>query len=336
MAICGLCSPLDDYGLSVHCPLDNGRHTLEPKCSIGALVVLPLEILFDVLVRLDLKTLTDFRRVNQRAMEVVDSTPEYKAIVTNVPNFLRVILGLKTGPWISCQLLNDKFLDSRCEYCNDIGGYLYLLTCRRVCFICYQKKKYQFCPVDWYEAERHYGIWVDEDTMIAESIYDGNRILVPHMTVPKRFGLEYQEPSDLCYLDHNSLLSVASDPYVYFIYPEDSDSDEPVRMYNWYSENMIRRFKSSEVHLFKDLQDHECSAQQVLATIRAPWWNQTEKCVEWGFHCRACQDPISYPKYGMRLFTAATFGEHIKELGGIRKCHGQPSPHDYSHEGTCE
>lgn len=50
------------------CPLDNGQHRREPEHGLGLLERLPLELVDDILYKLDLRTLTDFRRVNARAM----------------------------------------------------------------------------------------------------------------------------------------------------------------------------------------------------------------------------------------------------------------------------
>lgn len=59
------------------CCLDNGRHRPIPKYALGALEQLPLEIIHMVLIQLDIRSLTDFRHVNQRALQVVDSIPQY-------------------------------------------------------------------------------------------------------------------------------------------------------------------------------------------------------------------------------------------------------------------
>lgn len=41
---------LGDIDLSLHCPLDNGRHAIQPMQSLGRLSLLPLETLTDVLL----------------------------------------------------------------------------------------------------------------------------------------------------------------------------------------------------------------------------------------------------------------------------------------------
>ena len=156
---------LSDQNLSHHCPLDNGRHTLKPIYGLGALEGMPVELLFTTLVKLDVMTLTDFRRVNQRAMEVVDSMVEYNTVSTHAPDILRCILSIKTGRWITCQLLYDTFCLRPCEYCGDFGGYLYLLTCKRVCFLCFtDEKKSALYPMDRLIAQGRFRLAKAPDT----------------------------------------------------------------------------------------------------------------------------------------------------------------------------
>lgn len=75
---------LDDAQLVTRCPLDNGRYidaSIPVRYSVGQLDQLPAELLIQVLLYTDLPSLTRLRRVNRRAMELVDSVPQYAAII---------------------------------------------------------------------------------------------------------------------------------------------------------------------------------------------------------------------------------------------------------------
>lgn len=152
---------LEDYTLDDNtenaCPLDNGRHHLEPKYALGTLEKLPLEILNMVLVHLDVRSLTDFRRVNQRAMQAVDFLPQYKAVFAHAPALLRGLLSIGTGKLISCRLLHEKLCTAECDSCGDFGGYIYLITCRRVCFLCFTWKT-DYRPLLRADALRKFGL----------------------------------------------------------------------------------------------------------------------------------------------------------------------------------
>lgn len=148
---------LNDNNLEQACPLDNGRHVIDQDHDLGVLEKLPLELLHSILVGIDIRSLTDFRRVNKRAMQVVDSISAYQSILRHSPASIRGILSTGIGSHISCQRLIDALNEPRCESCGDFGGYIYLLTCRRVCFLCFYEKQDYF-PLLISEAERKYGV----------------------------------------------------------------------------------------------------------------------------------------------------------------------------------
>lgn len=75
---------LDDAQLVARCPLDNGRCSVASTpahYSAGKLDQLPAELLIQALLYTDVPSLTCFRRVNRRAMQLVDSVPQYAAII---------------------------------------------------------------------------------------------------------------------------------------------------------------------------------------------------------------------------------------------------------------
>jgi len=133
----GLKLTLDGAGLETRCPLDNGRHTTRARYSLGQLDDLPSEIITAILLSLDLVTLTTFRRVNNRAMELVDSLTEYTKVIKHCPNVLRAILCLGATSF-DLKRLHSTLSSSRCAACHDgFGNYLYLITCERVCYPCF-------------------------------------------------------------------------------------------------------------------------------------------------------------------------------------------------------
>jgi hypothetical protein len=109
--------------------------------DLGNLRSLPVELLHEISGSVDICALTHFRCVNKRAVELVDSLPEYKAIALYAPNALLGILSIRTGQWITCQTLYDKLCTPHCEKCGHFGGHLYLITCRRVCYSCFTEDK---------------------------------------------------------------------------------------------------------------------------------------------------------------------------------------------------
>lgn len=70
------------------CPLDNGRHdfSIQPDSPDLGRLALPLELMEVILKHLDIPSLTTFRRVSKRAMDMVDSTSEYKEVFSKAPH----------------------------------------------------------------------------------------------------------------------------------------------------------------------------------------------------------------------------------------------------------
>ena len=133
--------------------LDNGRHVIVPKRSVGQLDLLPVELINQVLGMLDIPTLTTFRRVNQRAMHLVDSLPTYRRLWTFCPDVLRAIISINAASF-ACETLFEALTRGKCESCNHLGDYLYLITCRRVCYSCFTSRK-EYFPVSLTLAARH-------------------------------------------------------------------------------------------------------------------------------------------------------------------------------------
>ncbi|KFA48378.1 hypothetical protein S40293_04477 [Stachybotrys chartarum IBT 40293] len=85
---------LDDADLESRCPLDNGRHVARSRHSAGRPGMLPLEILTNILLELDIPSLTVLRCLNHRAMDLVDSLYQYASIFKHCPDVLRAIISI--------------------------------------------------------------------------------------------------------------------------------------------------------------------------------------------------------------------------------------------------
>ena len=148
---------LDDKLSSFPSQPKRDHFRLPPRTNAGTLDTLPVEVLEDVLSQLDLRTLMDFRRVNKRATDLIDFLTPYKAITTHASNAIRGAFRIGTAKWITCRTLYEKLCTRGCEQCGDYGGYLYLLTCKRVCFICLSEDKL-YLPLQRRHASRRFGL----------------------------------------------------------------------------------------------------------------------------------------------------------------------------------
>ena len=148
---------LDDAQLETRCPLDNGRHDCTPistSFSTNQLDRLPLELLIEVLLQLDIPSLTRFRSLNRCAMKLVNSIHQYTAIIEHCSDIIRAILSIQADAF-DCSTLYRTLCTGRCFTCSRFGNYLYLIDCRRVCYFCFTERA-EYFPLTSREASKFF------------------------------------------------------------------------------------------------------------------------------------------------------------------------------------
>ncbi|KAL4905246.1 hypothetical protein BDW74DRAFT_178251 [Aspergillus multicolor] len=312
-------SKLHDHTLDDNetlCALDNGRHHPAPDATLGALDTLPLELLNMLLTLLDIRSLTDFRRVNQRAMQVVNSIPQYRTITEHAPTSLRAMLSIGTGRWISSQDLYNKLYTAECDICGDFGGYLYLLTCRRVCFCFTQDPAY--LPLWRADAARKFGL--------SREYLAG----IPAMkTIPGFYSpRELKVQTRITLLDHDSALragvAVHGSVGAMGRYVSEVSSEEIER----YRERALQHSAGAgsaspdptprQPRVEDEFDGYESNPKRFVAVVRAPVLKAQagSRMPEWGFHCVACKGHhYGRPLHWRRLYTEESFRDHLDECG---------------------
>ena len=305
---------LDQNDLAYRCPLDNGRHTTNPEADLGELALLPPELLHRLLRQLDIQSLTDLRRVNQQAMILVDSVPEYRVIVTHAPNALRGMLCLGSARSNSCYDLYQKLCTAECDTCGDFGGYLYLITCRRVCFTCLSDEV-SYLPLRKADVIRDCGI---------ESKHLGS---IPHVrSRPGRYS-----PNSKIYRKSVTLYDRdASYRAAISIYGTEGNvkgaiarkiderfNDFHAKQSTYESGGRLgrkpRRPRTEEVWDATSGNPH-----RFLAVVGAPHYDVHTRRATDGFYCRGCRDEHVGPDlHWRRRFTIETFERHWARFGAI-------------------
>lgn len=126
---------LDHNHLHLRCPLDNGRHDISNSTqTLGALEGFPAEAMSFILRELDVGSLTNFRAVNKRAMQLVNGVPEYMRMIRECPNVIRAVLSTR-APY-SLDKIYATLSEWQCMACFRFGEYFYLVKCERVCYHC--------------------------------------------------------------------------------------------------------------------------------------------------------------------------------------------------------
>ncbi|ESZ89742.1 hypothetical protein SBOR_9869 [Sclerotinia borealis F-4128] len=128
--------------LQRYCPLDNGLlrpHAAKIPASIsdiGSFKALPLEIIHLIFNLLDLRCLTDFRAVSWRARTLVDSVPEYNALVKHSPDALRALISTRIAVYFTAQDIFEALCTQFCAGCGQFGPFLDMFTAQRYCINC--------------------------------------------------------------------------------------------------------------------------------------------------------------------------------------------------------
>ncbi|KAL3475873.1 hypothetical protein BJX99DRAFT_228774 [Aspergillus californicus] len=260
-----------------------------------------------VLTQLDLRSLSVFRRVNHRAMQAVDSIPQFKTITKHAIDVLRGILAIDSGWWISCQHLYNKLCTANCDKCGDFAGFLYL------CFT----KTPDFLPLSRPDAVRNFGL------------RPGDLVNVPAMqTVPGRYS--YRGPKmnhRLTLFDHNAARQVGI-----------SVHDTADRMEQYASEMTSRKLERYQTRRLQqgtgagksttrrprtegEFDGFWSNPKRFMAIVRAPFFDSRTGSLERGFHCAACNacksDQEKPPFHWMRKFSEESFKDHITQCGEI-------------------
>ncbi|KAI5465235.1 hypothetical protein BGZ63DRAFT_478851 [Mariannaea sp. PMI_226] len=284
-----------------------------PSASLGDLGRLPSEILQEILIQTDLQSLLHFRISNGRALEFVDSIPKFKAITSYARNALQGIISIKTGSWITSRTLFEKLCTPDCEECGDFGAYLYLITCKRVCFLCLTQDK-QYLPLRTRQASQKFGLEIETIKAlpcmrVIPGIYSPNEKRAKSSVL-----VDYQSAQDAGISRYGSLITMHE--YVADVEAKRLDAYERALEAQLHRPNTRRRQGPRATDSFDG---HSGNPFRFVAIVRVPWLNRASKeMVEWGFHCVGCSKSSCPPLHYRRKFTVASFDDHIKQCGDIK------------------
>src|SRR3569833_2319224 len=107
--------------------------------GLGPLDRLPLELLHDVLQRLDMRSLFIFRQTSLRSRQAVDSLKQYQAAASHGLNLFCALLRTRLATGVSLLDFYYALCTKDCTFCGEFGGFMSLLTWNRCCFKCLQE-----------------------------------------------------------------------------------------------------------------------------------------------------------------------------------------------------
>jgi len=316
---------LDDARLEARCPLDNSQqcHRLVTRpqycrCSLGQLGVLPLEILTKVLLALDLPTLTtSFRSVNSRAMNLVDnSLHQYRRVVKYCPDILRAIISINARSF-DCTTLYKALSTEKCESCYQrFGAYLYLITCKRVCYFCLMSGV-EYLPLSVAHVSGYTGL-------SGQELLEGENWKIPCIySLPGRYG-PYAAVSI-----HRKWLF---DRQAVFDYAASSPTT-PASM----SGAREKEKENDGVGILHGQADDNANAdtntsfsgttaremRRYASIISAPFFDSTGQSADWGFYCHICDRDYDYDtsilpeSHWKNKYAKEEFIDHLKKQHDI-------------------
>jgi len=281
-----------------------------PEFDLAILDRLPLELIQMCVAHLDLETLLEFRKVNRRAKQVVNSTAEYKRIVQHAPAVIQAILSIGMGSWISCADIYQQLRTPECQKCGDFGGYFYILGCQRVCFLCFTGHE-DFHPLNTIRAEWKFGL-TKQSVAALPRMTTVTGIYTP-MHRPRQYSLEFVDPAT-AHLQgiklHGS--QSAMDLYV-------AKKQKKLEKRREARRGRLKPLSSQYAldRMLQTLDEKSANPLRFVAIVCFPWLNAATGKSERGRWCIACRHLRTRPTHFQRRFSIEMFQEHLKECGAI-------------------
>ncbi|KPM45628.1 hypothetical protein AK830_g959 [Neonectria ditissima] len=128
-----------------------------PTSKASNLERLPVETLNGIISNCDIAAIDQIKAVNRRLFELVNNHPQFKVVNEQAHDTLRSIRAVKNSHAITLQTLFETLCASQCEDCQDFGGYMHLITFRRVCWRCLMQKD-EYSPMREMDAVKEFGL----------------------------------------------------------------------------------------------------------------------------------------------------------------------------------
>ncbi|KAF4986337.1 hypothetical protein FDECE_15998 [Fusarium decemcellulare] len=278
-----------------------------PSTTICPLDAFPPEIIQDILPRLDLRSLINFRLANRRTAEIARSLPQFNAVFTHARHALRHLFAIRAARHVTCATLYEKLCTAECEDCGDFGGYLYLITCKRICFSCCTQNPV-YLPIrsntarDQLELHRSTAKIFPQMRVVpgvyspVKEKFTGGIDIVDQMSALSAYVEQYCEPgySIQDYGMHHR--KVPAGIYVELTPP----GPVPPQPQN--------------IHIFFSPLSEQAA---YVALSRVPWLDREAQEAEWGFHCVGCSRCSKHPLHYRRQYSTRSFLSHLEECGEV-------------------
>lgn len=302
--------------------------------SCGLFDMFPPEIVHQIFRQIDLNSLMAFRTASKKAYKIVEDLPPFVDITTHAPIAIRAIIAVDAGGSISCDSLVSQLCSRYCKECGDLGCFLYIPTCKRICFPCLTMQP-EYVPIPLNYASRDWGI----PQAVAETL--------PRIrSVPGKYGMPrklFSEP--LLLVDAAAVNQAAAavhgsidDAEVYTARIWGCRMDMYQQKKREYDEALGKQKKGETIEVPAkpispeedvDLEGvgssdhHTTNPLRYMAILHFPWLDRSTNSLRKGFNCEACANSgwceCNGERYNdpRREYDEALFIKHIEEVGRI-------------------
>ncbi|CAH0046281.1 unnamed protein product [Clonostachys solani] len=266
--------------------------------NIGTLGRLTPECLQIVFNQLDIDTIISFQSTSHGSFALVNSLPTYGVISKHARNAVRGARIIGTSNRATCIELYSKLCQPACDQCEEFGGYIYLVTYRRLCLLCLSTHL-SFLPLGRQWARRYFGLDSSTVNSLPRLLTLGGRYSPEGGKLQnKQVLVDYDAAREAGISRHGS--QEGMEAYVAAARgragrrrgPPDGKAGNPLRF---------------------------------AAAVRLPWYDESSGELEWGFHCRGCEKSEQRSALCRKKYNAVSFRRHIQTYGPVqdgehRKC----------------
>lgn len=107
-----------------------------PNTRLGTLDRLPLELVHEILLSLDVQSLFNFRQANLSSRQTVDSLHQYQRVVAHGLRLFCALLRTRLAVGVSLSDFYQALCTKACGTCGGFGGFVSLLEWHRCCAVC--------------------------------------------------------------------------------------------------------------------------------------------------------------------------------------------------------
>ncbi|KAG8416842.1 hypothetical protein J3459_013564 [Metarhizium acridum] len=218
-------------------------------------------------------------------MELVDSVPQYAAIVKHCPSIIRAILSIQADAF-NCHVLYRTLSTTRCSTCSRFGDHLYLIDCRRVCYFCFTGRL-EYFPLTIGRASR---------------FFPRDRTQ-PHHVITSRHLLRVANPPSILSLPGRYCTAWAS--------KEGNSARKRLRLFD--RRALIQDLAGSGLPKLDKITRGQ---QRFMAIITAPYLFDHGRQADWGYFCLGCKEEKEEESRHFRIkYTREEALEHMARHG---------------------